>query len=117
MNDHTSLGSQPQYRPQADSAQIAPQMMANVQIGNANLCSRNVSRSSEPLSGSREPMLYGKRRLPCSYPCLMRNRMAGTTATSRRPDAVAAADTWIFNQYELSAGTSGAAAVYRTVSA
>src|SRR5215467_9684891 len=111
MNDQTSLGSQPQYRPQADSAQIAPQMMANVQIGKANLCSRKVSRSRPSLSGSRPPTLYGKRRLPCSYPCRTRNMKAGTTATSSRPDAVAAAVTWIFSQYELSAGTSGAAAV------
>src|SRR5262245_13042785 len=111
MNDQTSLGSQPQYRPHADSAQIAPQMMANVQIGNANLCSRNVSRSRYALSGRRAPIEYGKRRLPCSYPCRMRNSAAGTNATSSSPEAVAAAETWIFSQYELSAGTSGAAAV------
>src|SRR5262252_445986 len=110
MKDQVSFGSQPQYRPQADSAQIAPQMMAKVQIGNANLCSRNVSRSSESLSGRRPPRLYGKRRLPCSYPCRTRKSAAGTTATRNRPDAVAAAETWIFNQYELSAGTNGAAA-------
>src|SRR6185369_5353461 len=111
MKDQTSLGSQPQYRPQADSAQIAPQMMAKVQIGNANACSRNVSRSRLSPSGSFAPMLYGKLRLPCSYPARTRYSAAGTNATSSRPEAVAAALTWIFNQYELSAGTSGAALV------
>src|SRR5262245_4095961 len=111
MNDHTSLGSQPQYRPQADSAQIAPQMMANVQIGNVNLCRRKVSRSNDSPAGSRSPRVYGKLRLPCSYPLRTRKSTAGTTPTRNRPDAVAAAETWIFNQYELRAGTSGAAAV------
>ena len=35
MNDQVSLGSQPQYRPQAASAQIAPAMIAKVHSGNA----------------------------------------------------------------------------------
>src|SRR5215475_14338604 len=111
MNDHTSFGSQPQYRPQADSAQIAPQMMAKVQIGNANACSRNDRRSSWSAAGSLRPIVYGKRRLPRSYPSRTRNSAAGTNATSRSPDAVAAAVTWIFSQYELSAGTSGSTLV------
>src|SRR5258706_11772651 len=33
MNDQVSFGSQPQYRPHAASAQIAPQITARVQIG------------------------------------------------------------------------------------
>src|SRR5688572_25192380 len=111
MNDHTSLGSQPQYRPQADSAQIAPQMIANVQIGNANACRRNDSRSRVSPAGSFAPIVYGKLRFPRSYPDRMRNSAAGTNAISRSPDEDAAADTWIFNQYELSAGTRGAASV------
>ena len=36
MKAQVSTGSQPQYRPQAWSAQIAPQMMPNVQIGKPN---------------------------------------------------------------------------------
>ena len=36
MKAQVSVGSQPQYRPQAWSAQIAPAMMPKVQIGNAN---------------------------------------------------------------------------------
>ena len=35
MKDQVSFGSQPQYRPQADSAQMAPAMIAKVQIGKA----------------------------------------------------------------------------------
>src|SRR4051812_44812390 len=111
MKAHTSLGSQPQYRPQADSAQMAPQMTAKVQIGNVNACSRNVRRSRAAASPSLPPREYGNRRLPRSYPLLTRNSAAGTKPTRNRPDAEAAAVTWIFSQYELSAGTSGAALV------
>src|SRR3954452_15355607 len=111
MKAHTSLGSQPQYRLQADSAQMAPQMMANVQIGKVNACSRKVSRSRAAASPSLAPREYGKRRLPWSYPVLTRNSAAGTNPTRNRPEADAAAVTWIFSQYELSAGTSGAALV------
>ena len=40
MNIHTSLGSQPQNRPQACWAQMAPAISANVQIGKAKAFSR-----------------------------------------------------------------------------
>src|SRR5215467_11755990 len=53
MNAHVSLGSQPQYRPQAWSAQIAPAMTANVQIGNAKITVRYESRSRASAGGSR----------------------------------------------------------------
>ena len=33
MKDHVSFGSQPQYRPHADCAQMAPAITPNVQIG------------------------------------------------------------------------------------
>src|SRR5712691_2891430 len=46
MNDHVSFGSQPQYRPHASCAQIAPAITANVQIGNANAITRYAIRSS-----------------------------------------------------------------------
>src|SRR2546421_296986 len=107
MNDQVSLGSQPQYRPQAASAQIEPQMTASVQIGNANACTRNVSRSRPAAAGMRSPRLYGKRRLPASYPVRTSVITAMMNPTSRMPEAVAAALTWIFSQYELSAGASG----------
>src|SRR5204862_547667 len=79
MNDQVSFGSQPQYRPQAASAQMAPQMMARVQIGNANAWIRNASRSSVSAAGMRSPTGYGKRRLPQSYPArpASRRRPAG----------------------------------------
>src|SRR5215469_17406755 len=94
MNDQVSLGSQPQYRPQADSAQIAPQMIAKVQIGNANACSRKVSRSNPSAAGSRSPSEYGKRLDPASYPVRMSVSAAATKPTIRMPDAVIAAVTW-----------------------
>ena len=52
MNDQVSLGSQPQYRPQAASAQIAPAMIAKVQIGNANAITAYAARSSDGAGGS-----------------------------------------------------------------
>src|SRR6266545_247194 len=112
MKDHVSLGSQPQYRPQAASAQIAPQITANVQIGNASAWIRKVVRSRPSASGSRPPSVYGNRTLPSSYPVRTRVSAAATNPTRKIPDAVTAAVTWIFSQYELSAGTSGATFVY-----
>ena len=67
MNAQTSLGSQPQYRPHAASAQIGPAISApNVQIGNANACRRKVSRSREGAAGMRAARPYGNLRLPLS---------------------------------------------------
>ncbi|HZC42063.1 MAG TPA: hypothetical protein VE343_15400 [Streptosporangiaceae bacterium] len=40
MKAQVSVGSQPQYRPQASSAQIAPAMMPKVQSGKANTAIR-----------------------------------------------------------------------------
>src|SRR5690606_27144774 len=107
MNDHVSCGSQPQYRPHAASAQIAPAAIAKVQIGNAKACSRKASASSVSAAGSRRASEYGNLRLPFSYPARIKNRAAGTKPTSRVPDASTAAETWMTNQYEFSAGTSG----------
>src|ERR687887_2098224 len=45
MKDQVSLGSQPQYRPQASWAQIAPAITAKVQIGKANAIARYAIRS------------------------------------------------------------------------
>src|SRR5689334_8333231 len=115
MKDQVSLGSQPQYRPQAASAQMAPQMMAKVQIGNANACTRKVIRSSPSDGGSRSPSENGKRVRPASYPARTRVSAAQAKPTSRIPEAVIAAVTWIFSQYELSAGTSGPAFVYSRI--
>src|SRR6266545_3379792 len=115
MKDHVSLGSQPQYRPQAASAQIAPQITANVQIGNASAWIRKVVRSRPSASGSRPPSVYGNRTLPSSYPVRTRVSAAATNPTRKIPDAVTAAVTWIFSQYELSAGTSGATFVYSSI--
>ena len=40
MKDHVSFGSQPQYRLQACSAQIAPAMIAKVHTGKAKVIIR-----------------------------------------------------------------------------
>src|SRR2546430_13540910 len=107
MNDQVSLGSQPQYRPHAASAQIAPQITANVQIGKANAWIRNVIRSSASAAGIRAPSGYGNRIFPSSYPVRISVIAAAANPTRNVPDAMIAAVTWIFSQYELSAGTSG----------
>src|SRR2546429_8562129 len=101
--DQTSLGSQPQYRPHAASAQMAPQMMAKVQIGKASACTRKVTRSSVSAAGSRSPREYGKRVFPSSYPVRTRGIAAATKPTRKMPDAVIAAVTGIFSQYEVRA--------------
>src|SRR6266568_265518 len=54
MNAHVSFGSQPQYRPHASCAQIAPAMTANVHTGNANWIVRYASVSNVAALGMRE---------------------------------------------------------------
>src|SRR5207248_10977735 len=115
MNDQVSFGSQPQYRPHAASAQMAPQITAKVQIGKANAWTRKVVRSRASAGGSRSPREYGKDRFPSSYPVRIRVIAAATKPTRKVPEAVIAAVTWIFNQYELSAGWSGAILVYSSI--
>src|SRR5262245_3348866 len=105
MNAQVSFGSQPQYRPHAASAQIAPAITAKVQMGKAKACSRKVSRSSASAFGTRGPKLYGKLRLPCSYPARIRNIAPATNPTRKVPEARTAAVTCTFSQYEFSAGT------------
>src|SRR5690606_16744935 len=107
MNAHTSLGSQPQYRPQDASAQIAPEMMANVQIGNANACSLKVSRSSPSAAGTRAPSGYGNRLFPSSWPARTRYIAAVTNPVRNAPNATTAEPTWMKNQYESSGALSG----------
>src|SRR4028119_918913 len=53
MNAHVSLGSQPQKRPQALSAQIAPAMTAKVQIGKPKTAVRWATRSRPAADGTR----------------------------------------------------------------
>src|SRR4051812_46720798 len=108
MNAHTSLGSQPQYRPHDASAHNGPAISApNVNSGNANACSRKVSRSRVAAGGTDRPNVYGKRRRPRSYPSRTRNRAAGTEPSRKMPDEMITVETWMTNQYDFSAGTSG----------
>ena len=53
MKVHTSLGSQPQKRPQASRAQIAPKIRVKVQHTNATEWMRKLSASREDEEGSR----------------------------------------------------------------
>src|SRR6266545_3259327 len=85
MNAQVSLGSQPQYRPQAASAHIAPAAMPNVHTGNPKATVRYATWSSSRDSGSREPRLTGNRIVPApagtrrSY----RSRIAYSTVPAR----------------------------------
>src|SRR4051794_16120379 len=107
MKDQTSFGSQFQYRPQADSAQMAPAMTPKVQIGKAKAWTRKVTRSRTSAWGRRSPREYGKLRLPVSWPMRMRCMAAATNPTRKMPDAIEAAPTWMTSQYECRAGTRG----------
>src|SRR5437867_3185360 len=99
MKSQVSLGSQPQYRPQAASAQIAPEIPANVQIGNANTWIRNVRRSRTSEAGIRAPRDTGKLRLPVrSQRRRIRNIAAGTKPTMNTPEEIEAAVTWMASQ-------------------
>src|SRR6266540_2833825 len=123
MNAQVSLGSQPQYRPQAASAHIAPAAMPNVHTGNPKATVRYATWSSSRDSGSREPRLTGNRIVPApaatrrSYRSRIRYSTEATKLTRKVPVAVIAAVTWMASQYDRSAGTSGAAFAYSTVPA
>src|SRR2546423_15189367 len=101
MKDQVSFGSQPQSRPHAASAQIAPQITAKVQIGKANACTRRVVRSRPSAGGSRYPRDHGKDRFPSPYPVRIRVIAAATKPTRKEPGAGIAAVSGVFSQYEL----------------
>ena len=52
--------------------------------------------------------MYGKLRRPCSQPARIRYAAAGTTPSRKMPEAKTIVDTWMMNQYDWSAGISGA---------
>ena len=52
MNAQVSFGSQPQYRPHAASAQMAPQMIATVYSGKENATTRYAALSRVAAAGS-----------------------------------------------------------------
>src|ERR1700741_1856059 len=148
MNAQVSFGSQPQYRPHAWCAQIAPAMTANVQIGNANWIVRYASVSKVAELGKRDkkpvelpsrsgasssatrsdgepscvvvlPMYAAPTVLPAYVVAARRSERSFTryktvkmNDSANRLEPVMAAITWIFIQYELSAGTSGPAGAY-----
>src|ERR1700733_7473055 len=120
MNDQVSLGSQPQYRPHAWSAQMAPAMTPNVQIGKPKTTARYVSLSSCDADGTRSSSALGS-ALPAAtrfrYRSVTRYMMPSTAATKKMPVARVIAVTWIDSQYDCRAGTSGPAGVLMSASA
>src|SRR5699024_9559183 len=116
MNETVSLGSQPQKRPQALSAQTAPRMMPTLKIGNAITAVRYARRSRVSAFGSGRARPAAQ---PFSSPCgchtRIRCRTEATPETRKTPEPSDTIDTWIGNQNDCSAGTTGAASEYRWV--
>src|SRR6266567_139487 len=98
MKDQVSFGSQPQYRPQAFSAQIAPAITAKVHSGKMNAMTRYAVRSSVPEDGTRSsgPLSHGS--LPSSALDLSKYRTVATVATPNAPVEITAAVTWMYSQ-------------------
>src|SRR3954447_2305807 len=118
MNAQVSLGSQPQYRPHAASAQIAPQMIATVYSGKANATMRYATLSSVSAAGNRDARLASRpARADRSYELFTRNSTVRTADVINAPSAIDTSVTWIASQYDCSAGTSGDALEYSTVPA
>src|SRR3954451_23605088 len=117
MKAQVSLGSQPQNRPQALSAQIAPAMTANVQIGKPNTAVRWAARSSAAAAGSRstirEPDVPPEPPAAtfASYRVRTRYRMLATPLTKKIPQPRIAVVTWMPSQYDRNAATTGPASV------
>src|SRR5690606_37669595 len=113
MNDTVSLGSHPQYRPHASSAQIAPKITPNPNTGNAKIVARYATRSRVWASGSRST-IRAHRPSPATWPnrdIFTTNRMLATPAARNTPEPRLTTDTWIGSQYDCSAGITGAASV------
>src|SRR5258708_37398096 len=93
MKDQVSLGSQPQYRPQAFSAQIAPAITAKVHSGKMNAMTRYAVRSSVPEEGTRSSGPLSRPSLPSSALALSTDSTEATVATSNAPAEITAAVT------------------------
>src|SRR5580765_5626071 len=119
MNAQVSFGSQPQYRPHAASAQIAPQMTAIVYSGKANATTRYAPLSNASAAGRRDA---SRARPGClnstrSWRDFTRYSTVRTAEVISAPSATATRVTWMASQYDCSAGTSGWACEYQTVPA
>src|SRR3954453_361012 len=117
MNAQVSLGSQPQNRPQALSAQIAPAMTANVQIGKPKTAVRCATRSRTAAAGSPSTTYAPEppARAPAVTLASNRERSRYSTLamplTKQIPKPRIAVVTWIASQYDRNAATSGLASV------
>ena len=104
-----SFGSQPQKRPHADSAQMAPKTTPSENSGNAQMAVRYaiVSRAFADGSGRTTAPTT-----PVSVPgfCHMRSTYSSDAMPdSRKMEApTITVETWIGNQMDCSAGTTGA---------
>src|SRR5687767_4933920 len=100
MKAQTSLGSQPQYRPQAYCAQIGPAMSAaNVQIGNANACTRYAtwSMAADDAMRHRKPDRSAS-AVFASARDLTRKRADAAAPTRKAEPAMIAPSTWMTSQ-------------------
>src|SRR4051812_40739954 len=112
MNAQVSLGSQPQNRPQAASAQMAPAITANVQMGKPKTAVRWATRSSAAAVGSfaTTPDSAGAPSATrASYRERTRYMTLAIPLTKKIPNPMIAVVTWMASQYDRSAATSGPA--------
>src|SRR3954465_8584330 len=116
MKAQVSFGSQPQTRPPALSAQMAPAMTAKVQMGKPNTAVRCATRSRLAAAGSRDsrlPPAADPSGARASYRDRTRDRALAIPLTKKIPKPRMAVVTWIASQLERSAATREAAGVER----
>ena len=111
--DQTSLGSQPQYRPHASAAQMAPATTVKVHSTNATACSWNEVCSSARLLGTR-----ARNRLDAPPAATTASCRCWTSWTTARlnpmvnsAEARMAMETWTTSQELCSAGDRALACV------
>src|SRR4051794_32469678 len=112
MKAQVSFGSQPQKRPQALSAQMAPAMTANVQIGKPKTAVRWAVRSSAAADGRRSSSEeLAVEPVAALSSCRERSRYSTLEMplTKKMPNPRIAVVTWTPSHHDLSAATSGPA--------
>src|SRR3569833_3521964 len=112
MKAQVSFGSQPQNRPQALSAQIAPAITAKVQRGKPKTAVRCAVRSSAAAEGSRpssEELSADPSVAFCSYRERSRYSTLAMPLTKKLPKPRIAVVTCTASHHDRSAATSGPA--------
>ena len=117
MKETVSFGSQPQNRPHAASAQMAPRMTPTPKSGNAKIVVLYARMSSVCAEGRRATIRLIL--LPEASGCFMRirNSALATPEIKNTPLPSETIETCTGSQYDCSAGTTGAASAYSTVPA